>query len=174
MMNTDSTDFDFTVPERPKFLKVLCILTFISSAWIVLTNSFTLFNYKDVAKGMENAKVQVNKNDSVLQKQGKSQKNAFQIKMIRALSTAMTPENVRYNAMGNILAQLFCFFGAFLMWKLNKKGYPLYILGIALGIAVPFYLYGNNFIAVFAALIPTFFGVLFVVFYGMNLKAMTK
>jgi len=60
------------------------------------------------------------------------------------------------------------------MWRLKKIGYPLYILGIAFGIAVPFYLFGNNFIAVTRVAFTAFFGVIFIVFYGMNLKAMNS
>jgi hypothetical protein len=91
--------------------------------------------------------------------------------MMGALSN-FSVEKIRQNAIGNIISAAFCLIGAFLMWRLSKIGYVIYIIGTVLGIAISFYLFGNNFIGVFMTAFASFFGVLFIIFYGMNLKSM--
>src|SRR5687767_1783688 len=127
MMQTDQSDFDFTVVERPKFLKVLCILTFICSAWIIMTNAFTFFTAKEMSKGIAEAKLEIAR--EINQEKDKDEPVLiFAKKIVKAMSEAFTEDNIRYNALGIIIAQLFCLLGAILMWNLKKKGYYLYIL----------------------------------------------
>jgi hypothetical protein len=75
-------------------------------------------------------------------------------------------------AIGGFIASLLTLAGAILMWNLKRKGFYIYILGVALGIAIPFYLYGNDLIAVGAASFANFFGLVFIALYALNLKSM--
>jgi len=55
---------------------------------------------------------------------------------------------------------------------LFKKGFYLYIIGVIIGLVIPFYLYGGNLIAVGISSVSGFFGLVFIALYALNLKSM--
>ncbi|MDQ6890443.1 MAG: hypothetical protein M3Z56_09240, partial [Bacteroidota bacterium] len=64
--------------------------------------------------------------------------------------------------------------GAILMWQLRRTGFYLYIIGVIIGIIVPFYLYGNNLIAVGISAFTSFFGLVFIALYALNFRSFRK
>jgi len=83
-----------------------------------------------------------------------------------------TPENLRKSAIADFITSLLCLAGAVLMWKLRKTGFYIYTLGTILSIIIPFYLFGSNPVSNISAGLVGFIGILFVIFYAMNLKSM--
>ncbi len=169
-MDNELSDFD-RIPERPQFLKILCILTFIGSSYLICSSLFSYFNANTTAKIL----VQVKVRDSSNLKKDSLRKNkppAFVVDMVRNAQKAMTPDSIRKSSSSKLLTGIFCLVGAIMMWHLKKRGYYLYILGVALEIATPFYLFGNNSFVILTSLFTAFFGVLFIIFYGMNIKSM--
>jgi hypothetical protein len=79
---------------------------------------------------------------------------------------------LRKLAQGNLVAALFTLGGALLMWRLRRMGFYFYITGVIFSLAVPFYIFGNDFIAVGATSFNNFFGLVFIALYALNLKAM--
>ena len=92
--------------------------------------------------------------------------------MVSSVVTSFTPEKLKKSALGGIAAAAFCLLVAIMMWGLKKNGFYLYILGTLIGIAVPFMIFGNNLLALGASAVMGFFGILFVILYGVNLKHM--
>ena len=86
----------------------------------------------------------------------------------------MNENNIRKTAVGRFISFLRTLSGALLMWWLYRKGFYLYILGVVFGIMVPFYLYGNDFLAIGVSSFGNFFGLVFIALYALNLKSMTN
>lgn len=170
-MSQNLDEFDIEPPRRPTFLKVLCILTFIGSSYTIVTGTITYFNADKVAKTMVSAKSEINKD---VQNKGKSnaEDSAFASKMIKNMSVMADPDNLRNSSLGSILGSVFCLAGAIFMWRLNRKGFYMYVLGTIIGIVVPLYVFGNNFLTALSVGIGALIGILFIIFYAMNLKSM--
>ena len=58
-METDIINYEEIPAERPVFLKVLCILTFIGSGWLIITNTVTYFTAYDISKEVASAKLKI-------------------------------------------------------------------------------------------------------------------
>jgi uncharacterized membrane protein YjjP (DUF1212 family) len=56
------------------------------------------------------------------------------------------------------------------MFRLKKAGYWLYILGTAISIAGPLYIFGGNLISMLSTVLIGIAGIVFVILYGLNLK----
>lgn len=152
------------IPQRPTFLTVLCILTFIGSGWGLFSNFFAYQNAEEQSVKMH---------QSINQNKGDKKGDEISTKLMEGLETTFTPENIRKGAIGAMASAVFCLLGAFMMWKLKRTGYYVYILGALVGIVVPFLIFGTeNIIAISMSVITGFFGLLFIVLYGLNLKSL--
>lgn len=149
---------------RPKFLTVLCILTFIGSGFGLLSG------VRDYVQADARA-VEIVKAKQQMSKDMNNQEN-IGTKFVKGME-AFTPENIRKSSLGAIAASILCLVGAFMMWKLRRTGYYIYIVGVLAGIIVPIALFGTgNMLANLGVAISGFFGLLFIVLYGLNLKSL--
>lgn len=171
-MQTNLEDFETMPPQRPVFLKVLCILTFIGSGYGIINSAITYFKADDISRIFIEAKAKVNDDIAKHKNAGKPEKTFLINNIMNTASAISTPDNLRKTSIANIIVVIFCLTGAILMWKLNRIGFYLYIVGTIIGVAVPFYLFGNNFITTLATGAASFIGILFIIFYAMNLKNM--
>jgi hypothetical protein len=171
---SDQEELDQT---RPTLLTVLCILTFIGSSMGILGNVYSYSTAYKTAHFVSGINKDLHQNDSTnlndTSGTGKSRSGRiFAKKMILQASTMATPENIRHKALGTIISDLITLLGALLMWKLRRSGFYLYIAGILIGISVPLYIYGTNFSSIGIASFTAFFGLLFIILYGLNIKSM--
>mgnify|MGYP002386103496 CR=1 FL=1 len=155
-----------TKPARPVFLTVLCILTFIGSGWAIvsgISSYLTADTTADIVQAaMEDAK------DKIDDAGGGSSKMAE--KMISGASEMVKPEHLKKSALFSIIAAICTLGGAIFMFTLKKAGYWLYILGTAISIAGPLYIFGGNLISMLSTVLIGIVGVIFVILYGLNLK----
>lgn len=183
--------YENEVPKRPSFLTVLCILTFIGSGWAILssvwsyrTAGVTSKEFTTVINVQKDSTVMIQKdstvkvdtvavNDSV-NMQGRREVLPLEQKMKASFSKMLTKDNIEMSAIGNFLAALLTLAGALMMWNLRRWGFYLYILGVLVGIAIPFYIYGDNFLAVGLSSFGNFFGLIFIALYALNIKSMYK
>jgi predicted phage tail protein len=154
---------------RPTFLTVLCVLTFIFSGYSIF-NGITSYTSAETAVGftkdaMEEAKDKIEEDA----KDEKSSK--FVGKVMDAVTNGMSVENVKNNAIATVIGSILTLLGAILMWGLNKKGFWLYVAGTAVTVIAPAFIFGGL-IGLATAGVGGFFGVLFCVLYGINLKFM--
>jgi hypothetical protein len=170
-MTQDLEEFETLPPQRPTFLTVLCILTFIGSCYAIVNGTITYFNADKVAQKVISAKAEMN-DEAHKKNNANSGDNTFAAKVMNNVSVMANPDNLRKASLGNIIASVFCLLGAILMWRLNRTGFYIYVLGTIIGIVVPFYVFGNNFLTALSVGFAAFIGVLFVIFYAMNLKSM--
>lgn len=163
-------NYDQPARSRPTFLTVLCILTFIGSGWGLISASMQYLTANAQAAAMTTATQQASKEIS---KSGSSSEGAkIANEMINSMASVFTPETVKKSALAAIAAALLCLAGAVMMWQLKKTGFYLYVLGTLIGIVTPLLLFGSNLLAMGMSIIIGFFGVLFVILYGVNLKHM--
>jgi hypothetical protein len=175
-METNLGEFDEEPTVRPTLLTVLCILTFIGSGWSIVSN---IWYYSAAEKTMvtfsKNMPAHNNSsanNDTVAIHAGNKRRSIFGERMMSSLSKVMTVDNIRKMAIGGILSSLLTLIGGLLMWWLRRKGFYIYIIGVVIGLIVPFYLYRGNLIAVGFSEFAGFFGLVFIALYALNLKVM--
>jgi len=164
-------DFEIIQPARPLFLKVLCILTFIGSGYGIINSAITYFKADDISNIVSNVKTKMN--DDLKRKNARNpDKVIFLNKIMNNASQISTPENLRKNAIGNSITYALCLLGALLMWHLRRIGFYIYTLSTVISIILPFYMFGSNFLTNISAGFLGFIGILFIIFYAMNLKSM--
>ena len=181
-MNSPEYEHEYQPPIRPGFLTVLCILSFIGSGWGIVRGVWSYTTAEDASKmvkiSMSTDSAAVNHADTALLKDSASTQrhrpNQMEVKLKTAFEKMLTKENIQHGALGSILASMFTLGGAILMWRLNRKGFYLYIIGVLIGIIVPFWLYGNNFLAIGLSSFGGFFGLVFIALYALNLSSMKK
>ena len=159
-------------PQRPVFLKVLCMLTFIGSGYGIINSAVTYFKADTISKVFVDMKGKVNEDLAKKKNKGKPEKINFVNNVMNQTSEMSTPENLRKTAIGNVVTSILCLLGAVLMWHLKRAGFYVYTLGTIISIVLPFYMFGSNFVTNLSAGVMGFIGILFVIFYAMNLKSM--
>ncbi|MDQ6757253.1 MAG: hypothetical protein M3004_09995 [Bacteroidota bacterium] len=171
-MQTYPEDFETLPPQRPVFLKVLCMLTFIGSGYAIINSAITYFKADDIARLFIEVKVKVNNDIAKKKNSGKPEGAYFINNILSRASVISTPDNLRNASIGNFITAIFCLTGAILMWWLKRIGFYFYVVGTMIGIAIPIYLFGNNFLTSIAAGMATFIGIIFIIFYAMNFKSL--
>lgn len=176
-MLSNSYDFEMEPEKRPSFLTWLCILTFVGSGWAILS---CIWSYTTAQKAAaifsEHARM---RSDSLMRSDTtgvviREKHNPFRGKMKESFSKIMNEANIRKSAIGGFISSLLTLSGALLMWWLYRKGFYLYILGVVFGILVPFYVYGNDLLAIGISSFTNFFGLVFIALYALNLKSMNN
>ena len=177
-MNPNYNDEEEILIKRPTLLTVLCILTFIGSSYAILGSVYAYKQAHVLSASIHNA-MEKNKVDSLNMKDSANNlnKRSESGKMrgfMKGMEKVYDENNMRTKAIGDIIAALFTLGGAILMWRRQRAGYFIYILGILIGIAIPFYLYGNNLMAVGISSFGSFFGLIFIALYALNLSYFKK
>lgn len=173
-MEANLNGFDEEPPVRPVLLTVLCILTFIGSGWQIASNVWSYSMAPQTVRIFSSSHVKA-PNDSTLQKDSvyrSGRKTKFRVgeTIFLSVSKIMTVDNIRKSAAGNIASALLTLIGAVLMWKLRRIGFFIYMLGVVIGLILPFYIYGNNLLAIGISSFTSFFGLVFIALYALNIK----
>jgi len=145
--------------ERPMFLTVLCILSFIGNGLGIMQGVIGLL--------MASIWGQMFK---AIKRNGVNNIGKAQVEINQILNS------ITWFSLMFIIAAVLCLFGTILMWKLKKSGFILYVLGQCLPVLGTFFLFEFMFngpavgfgilISIFSAIFP----ICFVIMYGLNLK----
>jgi len=172
IMQENLYDYELQPEKRPSFLTWLCILTFIGSGWAIISSIYTYTSAYKYAK-MLDAPPEMKKDTVQLNSpKVKSQNEGMPEKIKTSFSKILQKDNLRKLALGNLVASLFTLCGAIFMWNLRKTGFYLYIFGVIISLIIPFFIFGNDLIAVGATSFNNFFGLIFIALYALNLKSM--
>ncbi len=172
-MENNLYEYETEPEKRPTFLTWLCILTFIGSGWATVSDIGAYSTaHKTATMFTQNIKVQIN--DSTLQNgvTVKGNHGPIGAKMKASISKIFKEDNIRKAAIGGLVAALLTLTGALFMWKLKRTGFYLYIAGVIVGILVPFFVFGNDLLAVGASSFASFFGLIFIALYAVNWKSL--
>ena len=177
-MKANYYDEEDIVVKRPTLLTVLCILTFVGSSYSILGSVYSYTAAHMLSTSIHNNiernkvhSVEINDSNRVENRRNESAKMRG---FMKGIEKVYDENNMRTKAIADIIAALFTLGGAILMWWRKKSGYFIYIAGILIGIAVQFYLYGNNLMAVGISSFGSFFGLIFIALYALNLSYFKK
>lgn len=153
---------------RPTFLTVLCFLTFMSSVSGLWTQSERLWNPGIVADKTRETFETVREN---LEGQATTADTETMDRMFEAVIRQTTSETITTGAIILLIFESMCLYAAYLMWNLQKKGFYLYLGGIAVAFLAPLFLIGG-WLGVINAIAGIFLSVFMMIMYAFNLKHM--
>lgn len=154
--------------NRPTFLTILCFLTFMSSVSGLWSQSERLWNPGVVADKTRETFEALREN--LDERQPTAQAETVD-KMFQAVIDETTPENIKTVAIIMLIFESLSLYAAYLMWNLQKRGYYLYLGGIAVAFLAPLLLIGG-WMGIITAMAGIFFSVFMAIFYAFNLKHM--
>ncbi|MGB6036363.1 MAG: hypothetical protein WBG42_08840 [Cryomorphaceae bacterium] len=164
--------FDSEKQERPAFLTVLCVLTWIVSAWVIMSVPFNYyFSSHETASTFQSSI-----NDAMSQM---AEADAESAKMVEGFMMAASDmisngiKNAGWIAITDLLVAILSALGAFLMFKLRKPGFWLYVVAKVVGVASVLAFLGVNIVTMGAASLAGFVGLIMVIMYGVNRKYMS-
>lgn len=91
--------------------------------------------------------------------------------MFSAVIDYTTPETITTGAIIMLIFESMSLFGAYLMYNLQKKGFYLYVGGIAVALFAPILLIGG-WLGFITAAASVFLSIFMAIFYAVNLKYM--
>jgi hypothetical protein len=157
--------------RRPDFLTILCVLTFIGSSWGILSG-LSNYNNADVMAEMSRKMIEEQK-EQAMDKAVTAGQKSFMEKMFSGANELMDTVKVKQNSLFSIMSNVLTLVGAFLMFRLKKTGFGIYVLGIAVFIAAPLVIFGvGNIFGLFMTFMLGLIGVVFVILYRLNIKYM--
>ncbi|WP_247232886.1 hypothetical protein [Telluribacter sp. SYSU D00476] len=154
--------------QRPIFLTVLCVLTFISAVAGLFTQSERLWTPGVVADQMLQMFEQFRDN---MEARGQDANADMVNSLFDSVLTRLDAETIRTSAIILLIYESLTLYGAYLMWGLQKRGYHFYIGGVAVALVAPMLLIGG-WLGVIVTLGEVFFSIIFSGLYALNLKYM--
>lgn len=157
--------------QRPRFLTVLCILTFISTGFSIVAGLYNLvFIGKKSEEAMLDAKVEMAQAIDQLREVGMTSL-VDMMEKIERMSVEVN-NNFYLSSLITLLTVGIGLFGAFKMWKGFKIGFHLYIIYNLLAVgAIYLYVSPGN-IPSFIIIVNVILSAVFVFMYSRNLKWM--
>lgn len=171
--DAEVTTFDEVekTPGRPMLLTVLCIITYVVSGYFLFTAIVSLFTNKtfdpeqwhNLSEQMVEALSGV---DSTSQDMAARIMDAMSDMIRKGVEKSTTLGLVAIATSGLSI------YSAYLMFKLKRMGYYLYIFAKALGVFIPLIIFGTNIVTVPIYGVIFAVGLPFIILYGINLKYM--
>jgi hypothetical protein len=163
--------------ERPVFITVLCIVSFIISTFAFYSSAVSslqanlMQDFSKLEQTMDSAfELSTTTNDSINAREQKAVQDMSK-KIIKHTFGGMSASNIYKAAVANLCYGLLTLFGALLMWRLRKIGYWLYLLGIIISIVAPVTIYGtDNWIGLFTTIGMGLLGITMMVLFTINKK----
>lgn len=164
-MDSNPNQSERTPSERPVFLTVLCVLSFINGGINILFNVPSLFlsgfveNYVDFTKQVPAVP-----------------KDAPPFLAVWMNDLSGMPERLEQNftqiILSTILLAILSVTGVWLMWNLKKTGFLFYVTAQTLWTVLPLIFLGSNPIIILSAFAGGIFTIAFVILYATQLKRM--
>jgi hypothetical protein len=173
MDNLSNNDQAPQAPARPTFLTVLCVLSFLGSAYGILNNLNGFMNagkmpMENVNQMLDSARTEINR-----EAQG-TPGAAVAEKVLSGATEFVDPAKLKKMSLYLLMANILTLGGAYLMFQLKKQGFWMYVVGTALAVLTPLIIYGaGNLVSIMMTVALGFIGVVFAVMYAVNLKHMS-
>lgn len=154
--------------NRPTFLTILCLLTFMSSVSGLWTQSERLWNPGITADKTRETFEAVREG---LERQGPTAEAKTMDQMFEAVIEQTTADSIKTGAIIMLIFESLSLYAAYLMWNLQRKGFYLYLAGVGVAFAAPLLLIGG-WLGVITAMAGIFLSVFMLIMYAFNLKHM--
>lgn len=154
---------------RPVFLTVLCILTFISCGWGILSNLFTL-----ISAGLTDAATQMDQYSEMMDQMGGDGNSSF-LAGIMSSSGELLQATLQYStpiAASKLALELISLVGAIMMFQLKRIGFYFYAASQILMLFVLPVIIGFSMLVMTGIMFNSMFVILFIILYAINLKHM--
>jgi hypothetical protein len=157
--------------HRSEFLTILCVLTFIGSGIMILSG---INNYREAELSTALMREQMQKSKAEVKTKSSNKEGAdLAESMINKALDVTVPEKTKQYSIASIICNAITLAGAMLMFRLNKKGFWVYLAGTLALVAAPVIVFGpGNFLSYGMSIIFGFIGLVFVLLYSRNLKYM--
>lgn len=157
--------------QRPTLLLVLCILTWVVSAYYLFTVPIEYF----LSGGVDGAEAQSTINEMMEEMADEDPEIARMMEgFMRSASQTVSKsiENAGWIAAMQLLVALLSALGAYFMFNLRKIGFWVYLLAKVIGILYLFIFIGINMLTAAWASMALFVSLIMIVLYAINLKRM--
>ena len=157
--------------QRPTFLLVLCILTFIGSGWGTLSNLFSVFT-----AGLTDSSMQMEHYSSMLNSMDQGAGSAVLSDILNSTMASLqaTFVHAREIAVVSLVLSVISLLGAILMFQLRRLGFYLYTAAQILALFVLPYFAGFSMYVGMVMFFSGLISLLFIILYAVNLKYMTR
>jgi len=157
--------------QRPTFLLVLCILTFIGSGWGTLSNLFSVFT-----AGLTDSSMQMEHYSSMLNGMDQGAGSAVLSDILNSTMASLqaTFVHAREIAVVSLVLSVISLLGAILMFQLRRLGFYLYTAAQILALFVLPYFAGFSMYVLIVIFFSGLISLLFIILYAVNLKYMTR
>ena len=158
--------------ERPTFLTVLCIITFIVSGFMFISNSYRAITYSQ-DKQLEYNEFEIEQTIewAEMLSGGESLPGLDEQIVMMELRQKEEMENHALLTIIGLLSIVLSLLGAFFMYRLRKLGFHLYTLSKVIAL-VPLLIFTLTSAIVWTLSIGAIIGAIFIFMYSRNLKYM--
>lgn len=157
--------------KRPTILTILCTLSFISGTWGLMTNLSSFENAGEVATGMIQSLDQAKNSFLNAIKSGAEREKMA--KIFADFNILTDTVRIKQNAMFGIMSSILTLVGVSFMYRMRKKGFGIYLLGIGVYVCTPAVVYGlGNLAGVSFFVWSLLVGGIFSLFYWRTIKYM--
>lgn len=158
--------------QRPQFLTVLCILTFIGSGWGVLSNLFSIFT----ADMLNDSYVQMEQYSTLLGEMEGGELPSFWANFLTSSMemAQIARVHAREIATMQLVLGIVSLLGAVLMFRLHRVGFYLYAAAQILMLFVFPYFAGFSSVVILSLFGSVLFTVVFIAMYAVHIKYMSR
>lgn len=150
--------------KRPVLLTILCILSFVHSIYVILSEMPRLINplQKEDFERIYELLFNIENPPAFFSKAI----GQFDVFVENAINNS---SNI---ALSTLVLYIISFSGVILMWNMKKVGFHFYTAAQILLLIIPFIFLGLNIFTLLSFIFSAFFTVLFIVLYALNLNKM--
>jgi len=157
-----------TPGERPTFLTVLCILSFIGGLWGAYTGFSSAFTDKP-QRDLEEAQAKIEEARATMGDQGGLAERMMEEGIAAAEQGVV---NAKPLGIASLVLSLVGLVGVWMMWNLKKLGFGIYTAASVLGMVVPLFILDFSMVTLLGLGIGGLISVIFIILYAVNLKHM--
>ena len=153
--------------SRPTFLTILCFLTFMSSVSGLWSQSERLWS--PAVSADQTLEVFDALHEKL--KESNTEVDNKTREILNIARTQVSSQTISTAAIIMLIFESISLFAAYLMWSLDKRGYYLFLGGVAVAFIAPLFLIGSWF-GVITSMSSVFLSFFMAIFYAFQLKYM--
>lgn len=165
------TDFEIEQPkERPTFLTVLCVLSWITAIWTSISALISILTKQSSIDNLMLSRDMVENAGAEIEEEGISFLSAIMNGSLEAIQDQI--DNFMLINTSNLVLYVAQILAVYFMFKLQKKGFWLYTFVQALLLIMPFVYMTVNSVMILGTVFTAFITLAFIIMYATNLKHM--